>query len=57
MCGIPVLTSNNSSLGEIGKGAAVLVNAEDTQSITNGINFALTKADLAATQKCSKKAG
>ncbi len=55
MCGLPVLTSNNSSLGEIGKGAAVLVNAEDTQSITNGINFALTKADLEQLRKNAAK--
>ncbi|QJD85128.1 glycosyltransferase [Cohnella herbarum] len=36
-CGVPVLTSHNSSLAEIGREAAYLVNPEDPDSITNGI--------------------
>lgn len=55
MCGVPVLTSQNSSLGEIGGDAAVLVNAESIQSITDGINFALTEADLESLRKNAEK--
>ncbi|RKJ22013.1 glycosyltransferase, partial [Butyricicoccus sp. 1XD8-22] len=33
-CGTPVLTSNNSSLGEISEGAAVLVDPFDINDIT-----------------------
>jgi len=45
-CGTPVLTSNNSSLGEIAKGAAVLVDPFSTKDITKGLVYALTEADL-----------
>ncbi len=55
MCGLPVLTSNNSSLGEIGKGAAVLVNAECSASIAGGINYALTEADWETLCKNAEK--
>ncbi|MDE7313430.1 MAG: glycosyltransferase [Eubacterium sp.] len=55
MCGVPVLTSNNSSLGEIGGDAAILVNADSIQSITDGINFALTEADLECLRKKAEK--
>lgn len=46
MCGTPVLTSNNSSLREIGKDAAVLVEADSVFSIANGIENTLLKSDL-----------
>ena len=36
-CGTPVLTSNTTSLGEIGEGAALLVDPLDTGSITSGL--------------------
>lgn len=36
-CGTPVLTSNRTSLAEIGEGAALLVNPEDTRAITDGL--------------------
>ena len=44
-CGTPVLTSNNSSLGEIAKGAAVLVDPFNIEDITRGLEFILTEAD------------
>ena len=46
MCGTPVLTSANSSLGEIGGDAAVLVHADSIASIAEGLEDALTKTDL-----------
>ncbi|QGG49994.1 glycosyltransferase [Lysinibacillus pakistanensis] len=36
-CGTPVLTSNNSSLGEIAEGAAVLVDPFDVNDISRGL--------------------
>jgi glycosyltransferase involved in cell wall biosynthesis len=46
MCGVPVLTSNNSSLGEIAKDAAILVDPFDIDDITRGLNELLFKTDL-----------
>lgn len=40
-CGTPVLTSNNSSLGEIAKTSAILVDPFNIESITNGMIEAL----------------
>lgn len=45
-CGVPVLTSDNSSLGEIAAGAAVLVDPFSLASIKEGLLNALTDADL-----------
>jgi len=45
-CGTPVLTSSNSSLGEIGQGAAILVDPNDMEDIGRGLEYALTEADL-----------
>jgi glycosyltransferase involved in cell wall biosynthesis len=45
-CGTPVLTSNNSSLGEIASDAAVLVNPYSVKDITQGLIKALTITDL-----------
>lgn len=45
-CGTPVLTSNNSSLGEIAEGSAVLVDPFDTTDISRGLEELLVKADL-----------
>lgn len=41
-CGTKVLTSDNSSLGEIAKGAATLVDPFDIKSISEGLKKALT---------------
>jgi len=45
-CGLPVLTSNNSSLGEIAEGAAVLVDPFNVSDITRGLEEILMKTDL-----------
>jgi len=45
-CGTPVLTSNNSSLGEIAEGAGILVNPFDINSIRNGLTEALSGDSL-----------
>lgn len=58
-CGTPVLTSNNSSLGEIANGAAILVDPFDSDDISKGLVKILTETDLDdLTQKgyeCIKK--
>jgi len=46
MCGVPVLTSNNSSLGEIAKDAAILADPFDLNDITRGLNELLLNTDL-----------
>lgn len=45
-CGTPVLTSNNSSLVEVGGDGAVLVNPNDVSDITRGLVQALSETDL-----------
>ncbi len=45
-CGTPVVTSNNSSLGEIAKDVAILVDPSDNNDIARGLKFGLTEADL-----------
>ncbi|WP_441908414.1 glycosyltransferase [Paenibacillus sp. MCAF9] len=45
-CGTPVLTSNNSSLGEIAIGAAVLVDPFKVKDITRGLIEILENTDL-----------
>ncbi|WP_019007110.1 glycosyltransferase [Cohnella laeviribosi] len=45
-CETPVLTSNNSSLGEIAEGVAVLVDPFNTKDITRGLIEILDNADL-----------
>lgn len=45
-CGIPVLTSNNSSLGEIAEDAAITVDPFSDDSVRNGLIYALTDANL-----------
>lgn len=45
-CGTPVLTSNNSSLGEIAEGAAVLVDPFDVDDITRGLVEILVNSNL-----------
>ncbi len=47
-CGTPVLTSNNSSLGEIAGDAAVLVDPFSVEDVTRGLTEALMSADLTA---------
>lgn len=44
-CGVPVMTSNNSSLGEIGKNAAVLVDPFSQKDIARGLTEILTMGD------------
>lgn len=55
MCGTPVLTSNNSSLGEIGGEGAILVDASKTESVANGIEVALSGTDLSQLLEKGKK--
>lgn len=45
-CGTPVLTSSNSSLGEIAEGAAILVDPFSLDSIRKGLLEALTSEKL-----------
>lgn len=45
-CGVPVLTSNNSSLPEVVGDAAILVNAEKSSEITSGILTLLSDEKL-----------
>lgn len=45
-CGIPVLTSNNSSLVQIAGDAAILVDPFSEEDIRHGLEYALTEADL-----------
>lgn len=44
--GVPVVTSNNSSLGEIAKGAALLVDSEDLNELRRGIKRVLEEEAL-----------
>lgn len=44
-CDVPVMTSNNSSLGEIGKNAAVLVDPFSKEDIARGLTEILTMSD------------
>lgn len=47
-CGAPVLTSNSSAIPEVTGGAAMLVDPENTRSITEGLLRILTNPSLAA---------
>lgn len=47
-CGTPVLTSNNSSLGEIAGDAAVQVDPFSVEDVARGLIEALTNTDLSA---------
>ncbi|MBI2010292.1 MAG: glycosyltransferase family 4 protein [Candidatus Chisholmbacteria bacterium] len=53
----PVLTSNNSSMREIAKGASILVNPRSTLSITRGLNelLSLNKSNKTKLIKAGKK--
>lgn len=58
-CGVPVLTSDNSSLGEIAEDAAITVDPFSDDSVRNGLVYALTEADLdelikKGTEMCKK---
>lgn len=53
-CGTPVLTSNNSSLGEIAGDAAILVDPFDIKDITRGLVTALTEVDLSKLMEKAK---
>lgn len=46
-CGVPVVTSNNSSLSEVAGDAALLVNAEDVTEIATAIKKVITDESLA----------
>ena len=52
-CGTPVITSNNSSMKEIGEGAAVLIDPRDTRQITEAL--ASIAEDSALRGELSKK--
>jgi glycosyltransferase involved in cell wall biosynthesis len=45
-CGVPVLTSNCSSLPEVAGNAAILINPQQTSEITTGLIALLTNPDL-----------
>jgi glycosyltransferase involved in cell wall biosynthesis len=45
-CGIPVVTSNTSSLPEIVGDAAITVNPDDTEKLAKAINAVLTDSEL-----------
>jgi glycosyltransferase involved in cell wall biosynthesis len=45
-CGVPVLTSNVSSLPEVGGTAALLVNPHDTEEIAAGLIRLISEAEL-----------
>ncbi|MCC6795644.1 MAG: glycosyltransferase family 4 protein [Candidatus Hydrogenedentes bacterium] len=47
-CGVPVLTSNNSSMPEVAGGAAVLVDPLDVESIADGLCHLLEDTNLRA---------
>ncbi len=47
-CGLNVVTSNNSSLGEVAKDAAVIVDPYSKESIAKGISVALKGTDFSA---------
>lgn len=47
-CGVPVITSNNSSLPEVVGGAGLMVEANDQSGLTNAIKTVLTDNNLAA---------
>jgi len=47
-CGVPVLTSNNSSMPEVAGGAAVLVDPLDVESIADGLRRLLGDSALRA---------
>jgi glycosyltransferase involved in cell wall biosynthesis len=47
-CGTPVLTSNTTSLAEIGEGAALLVDPLDRNAITDGLRALASNGDLRA---------
>ncbi|MDZ4858268.1 MAG: glycosyltransferase family 1 protein [Candidatus Hydrogenedentes bacterium] len=45
-CGVPVLTSNNSSMPEVAGGAAVLVDPLDLEAIADGLHRIITEQAL-----------
>jgi glycosyltransferase involved in cell wall biosynthesis len=45
-CGTPVLTSNTTSLAEIGEGAALLIDPHDTRAIAEGLKALAGNRDL-----------
>lgn len=52
-CGVPVITSNNSSLPEVVGDAAILINPKNVNDISKSIKRVLTSADLS--QKMREK--
>jgi glycosyltransferase involved in cell wall biosynthesis len=52
-CGVPVITSNTSSMPEVSGGAAYIVNPAEPEEITNGI-FTLLKDDKMRAELVSK---
>jgi glycosyltransferase involved in cell wall biosynthesis len=55
-CGCPVITANNSSLGEIAKGYAVLIeNADDPAELAGAMQRVFADESLAATLRANGK--
>ncbi|HBU12175.1 MAG TPA: hypothetical protein DEB31_05445 [Clostridiales bacterium] len=54
-CGLNAVTSNNSSLGEIAAGAAVLVDPYSVQSITEGVEKALCGFDFSVFERAKNE--
>ncbi len=54
-CGKPVVTSNNSSLGEIAGDAAITVDPSSEQDIAAGLRHALSECSLAEYSRRGKK--
>ena len=54
-CGTPVLTSNNSSLGQIGGEAAVLVDPHSVDDIAKGLELALRPEKLEELKRLGQK--
>lgn len=45
-CGVPVVTSNNSSLPEVAGNAAIMVDADDTKEITSSMELVLNNSKI-----------
>lgn len=54
-CGTPVLTSNNSSLGQIGGEAAILVDPHSIEDIAGGLELALQPGKLEELNQLGQK--
>ncbi len=53
-CGVPVVTSNRSSMKELAQNAFVLVDPEQASSIAEGISYALQNSQSLSTQSIAR---